>query len=120
MRPIRIIVALVLTFAVGGLNRASAQLPLNSTITNFHMPGTQPGGLTSNIAGSNSCGGCHGSTAPIFDDWTGSLMAQAARDPLFYACLDIAQADAPGSGDLCIRCHAPKAWLEGRSTPPSG
>jgi hypothetical protein len=99
---------------------ATAQLPLNTTITNFHMPGTQPGGLTQNLQTSSSCTGCHGNSAPIFNDWTGSLMAQAARDPLFYACLEIAQADAPGSGDLCIRCHVPKAWLEGRSTPPTG
>lgn len=96
------------------------QLPLNTGIQNFKLKGTQPGGLTSNLALSGSCSNCHGGYSPIFDDWSGSLMAQAARDPLFYACLDIANADAPGSGDLCIRCHAPKAWLEGRSTPTSG
>lgn len=45
------------------------------------------------------------------------MMAQAARDPLFYACLAIANQDAPESGDLCIRCHSPKGWLEGRSVP---
>jgi len=96
------------------------QLPLNTTLQNFRLKGTQPGGLTTLLPTSNACAGCHGNTAPIFNDWTGSLMAQAARDPLFYACLDIANADAPGSGDLCIRCHVPKAWLEGRSTPTSG
>jgi hypothetical protein len=63
---------------------------------------------------------CHGNTAIINPQWSGSLMAQAARDAVFYACLDIAEADAPGAGDLCIRCHVPKAWLEGRSTPTNG
>ncbi|MBT8288474.1 MAG: T9SS type A sorting domain-containing protein, partial [Bacteroidia bacterium] len=28
--------------------------------------------------------------------------------------------DAVGSGDLCIRCHSPVGWLEGRSTPTDG
>jgi hypothetical protein len=48
------------------------------------------------------------------------MMAQAARDPLFYACLAIANQDAPQSGDLCIRCHSPAGWLEGRSIPTDG
>ncbi len=105
----------------------NAQVPMSTNILNFRMPGTQPGGLTDLFASSSNCQSCHGGTVPgvgdpvpIFDDWTGSLMAQAARDPLFYACLDIAEADAPGSGDICIRCHVPKAWLEGRSSPTNG
>ncbi len=120
MRPIalRRYVCVIAAFAL--TQQVDAQLPLSTTTANFHMPGTQPGGLTTTIAGSNSCGGCHGQTSPIFNDWTGSLMSQAARDPLFYACLDIAEADAPGSGDICIRCHVPKAWLEGRSNPTNG
>jgi hypothetical protein len=47
-------------------------------------------------------------------------MAQAARDPLFWATMTIAEQDAPASGDLCLRCHTPKGWLEGRSTPTDG
>lgn len=47
-------------------------------------------------------------------------MSQAACDPLFYACLAIAEQDAPGSSDLCIRCHTPQGWLEGRSVPTDG
>jgi PKD repeat protein len=47
-------------------------------------------------------------------------MSQAARDPLFYACLAIANQDAPESGDLCIRCHSPDGWLAGRSVPTDG
>lgn len=105
----------------------SAQVPMSTNINNFRMPGTQPGGLTDVLTTSSNCQTCHGGVVPgvgdpvrIFDDWTGSLMSQAARDPVFYACLDIAEADAPGSGDMCIRCHVPKAWLEGRSTPTNG
>ncbi|HKQ48655.1 MAG TPA: hypothetical protein VJZ71_11345 [Phycisphaerae bacterium] len=94
--------------------------PLPSNINNFFLRGTQPNSLTDNILLASNCVSCHGSTAIIHPQWTGSLMAQAARDPLFYACLDIAEADSPGSGDMCIRCHVPKAWLEGRSMPTNG
>jgi hypothetical protein len=111
---------LALFSCLAGLPAAAQELPLATNLLNFRMKGTQPGGLTTSLAASSLCAGCHGNTSPIFNDWTGSLMAQAARDPIFYACLDIAEADAPGSGDLCIRCHVPKAWLEGRSTPTSG
>ena len=46
------------------------------------------------------------------------MMANATRDPLFWAALDIANADAasigkPGVGDYCLRCHTPRGWLNG-------
>jgi len=120
------VVALVVLSAATSALRAGGELPLDTTPANFHMPGTQPGGLTDGIQTSDQCTTCHagmtfgGDPVPLGGDWSGSLMAQAARDPLFYACLDIAEQDAPGSGDICIRCHVPKAWLEGRSTPTDG
>lgn len=63
-----------------------------------------------------------------FNTWAGSMMANSARDPLFWAALDIANQDDKrhlgnvGVGDFCIRCHVPKAWYEGRSdcTTPYG
>jgi hypothetical protein len=48
------------------------------------------------------------------------MMAQAQRDPLYRACLAVANQDAPESGDLCIRCHSPSGWLGGRSEPTDG
>lgn len=57
---------------------------------------------------------------PIYQQWAGSMMAQSARDPLFWACLAIANQDAAFAGDLCIRCHTPGAWISGRSTPTDG
>ena len=74
------------------------------------------------------CSVCHGGyrepeVAPYepHDTWAGSLMANAARDPLFWAALDVANQDdaklgGVGVGDFCLRCHAPKAWYEGRSS----
>jgi len=101
--------------------------PLPTTSQNFFMRGSQPEPDPQNpqrvpILHSQACFGCHlnGPDTPIGQGWLGSLMAHAARDPVFYACLEIADADAPGVGDVCIRCHAPKAWLEGRSHPTDG
>ncbi len=68
----------------------------------------------------DDCGACHGGLPNNKSDWEGSLMAQAARDPLFYAALDIAEHDSPGIGDSCLRCHAPQGWLEGRANPTDG
>jgi hypothetical protein len=44
------------------------------------------------------------------------MMAQSARDPVMRAAASIANADAAGSAETCIRCHAPIGWLGGRST----
>lgn len=89
------------------------------------MPGTQPGqGVV--VRSSQGCLGCHGgydlNVEPAFH-WKGSMMAQAARDPIFWACLTVAAQDAiwavgnPNATDLCLRCHFPGGWLEGRSDP---
>ncbi len=101
---------------------ATAGTPLGTTINDFFQPGTQPNSIEVPIAPAPAaCSFCHGifeeDNTRIWKEWQGSMMAQAARDPLFYACLAIANQDAPQSGDLCIRCHSPKAWLEGRSIP---
>lgn len=93
-----------------------------TTLRDFDMPGTQPL-FVSEINDSQVCGGCHGyydqAVEPYFTA-LGSMMSHASNDPVFRAALDIANADAPESGDLCLRCHAPKGWLEGRSTPTDG
>lgn len=109
---------------------AHAVNPLPTNINNFYMHGTQPNmlaPLNGIMPAGDECLACHSSfgddTPPVVylgKEWMGSMMAQAARDPMFYACLDIAEQDAPGVGDACLRCHAPRAWLEGRSTPTDG
>ena len=90
----------------------------------FTTNGTQPG-LAHPILSSSSCTSCHGDydlqhNIEPGPTWQGSLMAQSGRDPLFWATLDVANNDAPGVGDFCLRCHAPAAWLAGRSEPPGG
>ncbi len=90
------------------------------------MPGSQPGSLGTEINTAEKCDNCHGgydaAVEPAFN-WRGSMMAQAARDPLWLACLAVAAQDSiwalgnPNAGDLCLRCHTPAGWLGGRSDP---
>ncbi len=102
-----------------------------TTLENYFNPGTQPdasGGVDFEpILLAEDCRACHehyepafGEEYPIYSRWAGSMMAHSARDPLFHACLAIANQDAAFAGDTCIRCHAPAGWLAGRSTPTDG
>lgn len=91
---------------------------LSTTAADLFFPGTQPNSLVEPILLPVSCDVCH--SAPIYDTWQGSLMGQAGRDPLMWAALEIANRDAPGSGEYCLRCHTPKGWLEGRSQAADG
>jgi hypothetical protein len=91
-----------------------------TTTTDFTPGGTQPG-LAFPILGPTNCAGCHAASASPFSPtyrphptWSGSMMANATRDPLFWAALDVANNDVPGVGDFCLRCHATKGWSEGR------
>ena len=91
------------------------------------LPGTQPGAVS--LEGPDRCLNCHlgydGGTAEP-GHWQGSMMAQAARDFLFWATLAVAAQDSiwaagrPNATDLCLRCHFPEGWLESRSDPTNG
>lgn len=112
--------ALGLVLLLGGAAPSHAGNP-------FTPFGTQPGTLTHPIlSGYNDCRGCHGEYSPPevdvepFDMWSGSMMANAGRDPVFWAAVDVANNDIPGVGEYCLRCHAPKAWLEGRTNAGPG
>jgi hypothetical protein len=90
----------------------------------FTAKGTQPG-VTHQLLDSTACATCHGNYAPAADfeplpTWQGTMMAQATRDPLFWAALDVANNDVPGIGEFCLRCHAPAAFLAGRTEAPGG
>lgn len=102
--------------AASGTPRGSAPF------VDFTPHGTQPG-LTYGLEGSQNCMGCHGGGPQDnhypANGWSGSMMANATRDPLFWAALDVANADgaangAEGIGEWCLRCHTPKGWYEGR------
>jgi hypothetical protein len=88
------------------------------------MPGTQPGQVA--LQAPTRCLNCHAgydsAVEPGFN-WQGSMMAQAARDFLFWSCFTVSAQDSiwavgtPNATDICERCHFPKGWLEGRSDP---
>ncbi len=89
--------------------------------------GTQPGELHTALQPAERCSECHagGATAQgerymAADTWAASMMANAARDPLFLATLTVAEQDAPGVGTVCLRCHTPAAYTAGRATPGNG
>jgi len=90
--------------------------------TEIQQPGTQPGEV-GNLETPDKCDNCHGgynrAVEPAFN-WRGSMMANAGRDPIFWATLAVAEQDFDGAGDLCIRCHSTGGWYAGRSTPTDG
>jgi hypothetical protein len=92
------------------------------------MPGSQPDASAFTLESVETCNNCHaGFDAPTnpYHAWQGSMMAHAARDPLWIASLAVANQDAiwalgsPNAADLCVRCHSPAGWLGGRSDPPN-
>ncbi len=112
-------------FELAGTQPQGSSAPLSAQILDlFTAPVDLGGGMGIGLA----CATCH--TNPDqprpMTTWQGSMMSQAARDPLFYAQLDLANSDdsvrpeVAGIGDLCLRCHAPVGWLEGRSGDHSG
>src|SRR5688500_4614009 len=85
---------------------------------------TEPNTLTHELAAASTCTNCHsfGNLEAAKDDplyapwfgWRGTLMANSARDPVFWAGVAIASQDEPGGTTDCVRCHAPRAFVEGR------
>ena len=83
------------------------------------LPGTQPNELNLPPEASSTCS-CHDSfTSDAFSEpgqsYKATMMALSGRDPLFRAAFEVARQDRPALTDLCLRCHTPSAWLQGRS-----
>ncbi|MBK6922612.1 MAG: hypothetical protein IPH07_34805 [Deltaproteobacteria bacterium] len=84
---------------------------------------TEPGTLVNPLNTTDECENCHLFPNPAsmaaeppfspFRTWQGSMMANAGRDPVFWGAVAVAADDAPGETELCIRCHAPRAFLDG-------
>ncbi len=61
-----------------------------------------------------TCRECH---APHYDEWSGSMHAYAAEDPVFRAMNARGQEETDGElGSFCVGCHAPLAVREGLTT----
>jgi hypothetical protein len=131
----------ILTFAIisgcsGGSQDSGGDVRQDPLV---RMPGTQPGEVI--LESSTGCYQCHGGplnswvkSTPdqrgrtnydeynIYTAWQGSMMGNSARDPLMFACFTVSAQDSvfalgnPDAVDICLRCHFPKGWLEGRSS----
>ena len=114
-----LIIGVLIALSILGIQQARAALVVPNEI---QQPGTQPGQV-SNLESPDKCDNCHGgynqAVEPAFN-WRGSMMANAGRDPIFWATMAIAEQDFEGSGDLCIRCHSSGGWNAGRSIPTDG
>jgi hypothetical protein len=107
--------------------------PIDTTLTPtadplLRMPGTQPGDAVT-LEEPTRCMNCHSGFDAVSEpgsNWQGSMMAQAARDPIFWAAFTVALQDSawalgtPNAGDLCLRCHMPRGWVAGRSNQVNG
>jgi hypothetical protein len=62
----------------------------------------------------STCKNCHPNH---YDEWSGSMHAYAADDPVFLAMNQRAQRESNGAlGNFCIKCHAPVAVQEAGAT----
>ncbi len=117
MKRIGIVITILAVVSFAGIALAADIVP-----TDVQQPGTQPNEV-GNLESPDKCDNCHGgynsAVEPAFN-WRGSMMANAGRDPIFWATLAIAEQDFDGAGDLCIRCHSTGGWYAGHSTPTDG
>ncbi|WAS94297.1 multiheme c-type cytochrome [Nannocystis punicea] len=101
----------------------TASLALATSISGRASAATEPGSLQNPLEKAEDCRECHAfanppdhagepNVSPIA--WAGGMMANAARDPVFWAGVAIAAQDMPGETDSCVRCHAPRAFVAGR------
>jgi hypothetical protein len=114
-----VIVLFIFVIFCFGINQAQAALVVPNEI---QQPGTQPNEV-GNLESPDKCDNCHGGYDPNVEpafNWRGSMMANASRDPIFWATIAIAEQDFDGSGDMCIRCHSTGGWYAGHSTPTDG
>lgn len=97
---------------------------IDLTMRDFFLPGTQVGEIgPSIIHTSDNCRMCHGGIDVATDPsstWSGSLMALAGRDPLFFAQMTTANQDVANAGNFCMRCHVPNSFITGHANQPLG
>ncbi len=62
----------------------------------------------------DSCKDCH---PKHYREWSSSMHAYSAKDPVFIAMNERGQRETNGElGDFCVRCHAPMAVIDGLTT----
>jgi MYXO-CTERM domain-containing protein len=112
----------------GGAARALSFLLVVAapSVASAQLAGTQPGELANGgqFVDADTCANCHGNgymgdtTFLPHDTWVGTMMGNAARDPVFKAALAIATEHSPGeTAEHCVRCHSPTAFVRGHVSP---
>lgn len=103
-------------------------LPPTGSVPSLGLDDAQPAS-TPRVATADTCADCHdasvdsdalwdeaGHTVAPYDLWQGSMMANAARDPLWRAVVSAEMVATPAAADViqqkCMRCHAPLASVE--------
>lgn len=72
---------------------------------------TEPALTAEELKDPSSCQKCH---PTHYKEWSGSMHAYAAEDPVFIAMNARGQRETKGAlGDFCVKCHAPLAVREG-------
>lgn len=94
-----------------------------SEVTDFEQNGYNKDFTSAHFSGSNNCSTCHdgirdntGNDLSIVKDWSASMMANAAKDPLWKAKVKSEINRNPQLSeeiaDKCTRCHMPMASVE--------
>ena len=87
------------------------------------VPNNDPGFESTHFSGSANCSFCHddlrdknGDDVSIVAEWSTSMMANSARDPVFHAKFASERKRnpdlAPVLNKKCLRCHAPMASID--------
>ena len=99
--------------APGNLGSAESAVPFTinpqlgiapTTFRDMDLPGTQPLEAPELAQPDPNCVLCHGNYDAAVEPWAvwrGSMMSQAARDPIFFACVAVAEQDAPSVLACC-------------------
>ncbi|WP_152619075.1 hypothetical protein [Shewanella sp. cp20] len=91
--------------------------------TEVQLPGTQQG-QAGNFESPDKCDNCHSGynkTNPEHEPatgWRGSAMANASRDPIFWATMAVAEQDFDGREIFVSAATAPKAGMTGIQLQP--
>jgi hypothetical protein len=99
----------VLLFGCSGDDGAPAQGDAGAPLAPL-----DPGALTrAQLRDPETCQGCHPNH---YREWSASMHAYSAQDPVFVAMNKRGQRETNGElGDFCIKCHAPMAVVDKRS-----
>src|SRR5574337_939662 len=129
---IAVTIVLVLGSLSGEEKAHARHFHTDAELARLHdMLQTAPYDTNAYFATGGRCGGCHGhdpnhislirqgpdsTDVNIMDDWAGTMMANAAKDPLWRAKVSHEILVNPGLQigieDKCTRCHAPTGHFE--------